>query len=334
MNGEQVETKNKRSEAREEMPSPSSPQRQLSPVGKHSVDTERNSPLAPHPSQHTLAAEINLSGVGLHSGVNTHVRVLPAAADQGRYFVRVDLPEQPIIPAKVEAVSQTVLSTQLGFGTSIVGTVEHLLAALAGSGVDNARIEIDGTEVPLLDGSAALWVDAITKVGLVPQSLPQVVLELHSPIWVHQGDAFVAAIPAPQIRFTYGIDFDLPAIGNQWHSWSPFSQPATDITPSSSFSEEIAPARTFGIASQIESLRQKGLIKGGTLDNALVCGSQGWLNPPLRFANEPARHKILDLVGDLSLLGTFPTAHFFAYKASHNLHIQLAQKILDSRLKI
>jgi UDP-3-O-[3-hydroxymyristoyl] N-acetylglucosamine deacetylase len=295
------------------------------------LSSPHSSLLAPRSSQHTLAAEINLSGVGLHSGVNTHVRLLPAAAHEGRYFVRVDLPEQPIIPAKVEAVSQTVLSTQLGFGTSIVGTVEHLLAALAGSGVDNARIEIDGKEVPLLDGSAKLWVEAIASVGLVPQSVPRVVPQLGEPVWVYQGDAFVAAMPAPELRFTYGIDFGLPAIGNQWHSWSPFIQPATDTTPSSSFSEEIAPARTFGIASQIESLRQKGLIKGGTLDNALVCGSQGWLNPPLRFANEPARHKILDLVGDLSLLGIFPTAHFIAYKASHNLHIQLAQKILDSR---
>ena len=287
-------------------------------------------PPAPSPSQHTLAAQINLSGVGLHSGVKTHVRVLPAAANQGRYFVRVDLPEQPIIPATVEAVGQTVLSTELKFGEASVRTVEHLLAALAGSGVDNARIEIDGQEAPLLDGSAARWVEAIAKVGLVPQSLPRVVPQLKSPIWVYQGDAFVAAIPAPQIRFTYGIDFDLPAIGNQWHSWSPLLQSTTD-TPCSSFREEIAPARTFGLAHQIESLRHSGLIKGGTLDNALVCSSQGWLNPPLRFANEPARHKILDLVGDLSLLGTFPLAHFFAYKASHNLHIQLAQKILDSR---
>ncbi len=306
----------------------------------HSLPSNPSSPslqqIAPSPSfQHTLAAEINLSGVGLHSGVNTHVRLLPAPANKGRYFVRVDLPGQPIIPAKVEAVSQTVLSTQLGFGSSSVGTVEHLLAALAGSGVDNARIEIDGQEVPLLDGSAALWVEAIATVGLVPQSIPRLVPQLEQPVYVYQGDAFVAAIPAPLLRFTYGIDFDLPAIGNQWHSWSPFIQPTkADVTPSSSFPHEIAPARTFGLAHQIESLRHKGLIKGGTLDNALVCGSQGWLNPPLRFANEPARHKILDLVGDLSLLGTFPTAHFFAYKASHNLHIQLAQKILDSRLEI
>ncbi len=288
--------------------------------------------LAPHPSlvQHTLAAEISQSGVGLHSGVNTHVRVLPAAAGQGRYFVRVDLPEQPIIPARVAAVSQTVLSTQLGFGEACVRTVEHLLAALAGMGVDNARIEIDGPEVPLLDGSAQMWVEVIAQAGLESQSARRVEQQLQSPVSVYQGDAFVAAIPAPETRFTYGIDFKFQAIGNQWHSWSP-EHSSRDIN-SSTFALEIAPARTFGLADQIEYLRQQGLIKGGTLENALVCGPEGWLNPPLRFANEPARHKILDLVGDLSLLGAFPIAHFFAYKASHTLHIQLAQ-LLEQRME-
>lgn len=274
--------------------------------------------------QQTLAAEIVKSGVGLHTGLGVKVRVLPARAQQGRYFVRTDLPSTPQIPARVEAVSQTVLSTQLSQGEACVRTVEHLLAALAAMGVDNARIEIDGPEVPLLDGSALMWVEAIASVGLVSQSVvtPSHTV-LHEPIWVYQGDAFVAALPAPATRFTYGIDFDTPAIGNQWYSWSPM--------PSLSFREEIAPARTFGLAHQINALREKGLIKGGSLDNALVCGPQGWLNPPLRFANEPVRHKILDLVGDLSLLGEIPLAHFFAYKASHNLHIQLAQKILDCR---
>lgn len=279
--------------------------------------------------QHTLAAEISQSGVGLHSGASTHIRLLPAAVGQGRYFVRVDLPNIPTIPARVEAVSQTVLSTQLGKGEACVRTVEHLLAALAGMGVDNAQIEIDGPEVPLLDGSAQVWVDAIAQVGLVSQSMPRVVPQLVEPIWVYQDDAFAAALPAPETRFTYGIDFDLPAIGNQWHSWSQVV--GEDSKPSPTFREEIAPARTFGLAHQIDQLRQQGLIKGGSLDNALVCGSQGWLNPPLRFANEPVRHKILDLVGDLSLLGNFPNAHFFAYKASHSLHVQLAQRILDSK---
>ncbi|MDZ8259235.1 UDP-3-O-acyl-N-acetylglucosamine deacetylase [Nostoc sp. ChiQUE01b] len=277
--------------------------------------------------QHTLAAQITQIGVGLHSGVNTQVRILPAEAGSGRYFVRVDLPDLPIIPAQVAAVSHTVLSTQLGKGEVYVRTVEHLLAALSSMGVDNARIEIDGPEVPLLDGSASVWTANIAQVGLVSQLVNnQVSLAITEPIWVYQGDAFVCALPAPETRFSYGIDFDLPAIGNQWYSWSLNDQLGK---ASASFATEIAPARTFGLLHQIEHLQKTGLIKGGSLDNALVCGPEGWLNPPLRFANEPVRHKILDLVGDLSLLGTFPRAHFLAYKASHNLHIQLAQRILD-----
>ena len=305
-------------------------------------------------AKYTLDSTFERSGIGLHSGILTTVRVLPAVAGQGRYFVRVDLPGSPVIPARVDAVYETRLSTELRLLTNSsqsalndetterqasVRTVEHLLAALAGSGVDDARIEIDGPEVPLLDGSAKSWVEAIAEAGLVtggegntsenPANFsPEFtgVLEatsskvvLHKPIWVYQEDAFVAALPAPVTRFTYGIDFDLPAIGKQWYSWTPEQE---------SFAEAIAPARTFGLAHQIEHLRQAGLIKGGSLENALVCDDSGWLNPPLRFSNEPVRHKLLDLVGDLSLLGNFPVAHFLAYKASHNLHIQLAKELV------
>jgi UDP-3-O-[3-hydroxymyristoyl] N-acetylglucosamine deacetylase len=278
--------------------------------------------------QHTLAGEITQTGVGLHSGVKTQVRILPAPAGSGRFFVRVDLPGSPIIPAQIAAVSQTVLSTQLGKNEVCVRTVEHLLAALAAMGVDNVKIEIDGPEIPLLDGSAEIWCQKIAEVGLVSQKLVKITtpLIITEPIWIYEGDAFVCALPAPETRFSYGIDFNLPAIGNQWHSFLM----STDLEKSSAdFVSEIAPARTFGLEHQIELMQKSGLIKGGSLDNALVCGSQGWLNPPLRFANEPVRHKILDLVGDLSLLGNFPIAHFLAYKASHNLHIQLAKKILE-----
>ncbi|MBD2137097.1 UDP-3-O-acyl-N-acetylglucosamine deacetylase [Anabaena sp. FACHB-1237] len=270
--------------------------------------------------QFTLSEEIIQTGVGLHSGVHTKVRILPADVGCGRYFVRVDLPNTPIIPAQVAAVNQTTLSTQLGKDNVSVRTVEHLLASLAALGVNNARIEIDGHEVPLLDGSAQIWTQSILNAGLIPQHTTehQPSVNISEPIWIYQDDAFVAVLPALETRFTYGIDFDLPAIGNQWYSWPLHGD----------FTTEIAPARTFGLEHQIEYLQKSGLIKGGSLDNALVCGQKGWLNPPLRFANEPVRHKILDLVGDLSLLGVFPVAHFLAYKASHNLHIQLAQKIM------
>ena len=256
------------------------------------------------------------------------MRVLPAQRGEGRYFVRIDLPEQPVIPARVEAVRQTTLSTELADDTASVRTVEHLLAALAGSGIRDACIEIDGSEVPLLDGSAKEWIEAIAQAEMMVEAAaiaPDPAFVLSEAIWIRQGDAFVAALPSSELRFTYGIDFAYTAIGNQWYSWNPAVE---------SFAEAIAPARTFGFADQIEQLQQAGLIRGGSLDNALVCSDRGWLNPPLRFANEPVRHKLLDLVGDLSLLGSFPQAHFLAYKASHKLHVELAQAIskLNSEL--
>ena len=265
----------------------------------------------------TLKREFELSGVGLHLGVDTTVRVMPANLGSGRYFVRVDLPGKPIIPAKVTAVGQTTLSTELTANEAKVRTVEHLLASLAANGVDDARIEIDREEVPLLDGSAKNWCEAIASVGVTESNAGEV-KAITEPIWIREKDIFVAALPAPETRFTYGIDFPYQAIGNQWYSWSP---------DRANFNTEVAPARTFGFAEQIEQLQQAGLIKGGSLENALVCSDSGWVNPPLRFTNEPARHKLLDLVGDMSLLGQIPTAHYIAYKASHKLHTQLAAEI-------
>ena len=268
-----------------------------------------------------LKNPFELSGVGLHSGETTTVKVIPGEVGQGRHFVRIDLPDNPIIPANITTVSQTTLSTELAVAEAKVRTVEHLLAALSASGIDDARIEIDGAEVPLLDGSAKLWTEAIAKSGIEQSSKqPQNLPGLESPVWIRENDAFVAAIPASETRFTYGIDFSYKAIANQWHSW----HPATE-----DFATEIAPARTFGFAEQIEQLQKAGLIKGGSLDNALVCSETGWVNPPLRFTNEPARHKLLDLVGDMSLLGSFPPIHFLAYKGSHKLHIQLARQLLN-----
>ncbi len=270
-------------------------------------------------SASNTGAAIKLNGIGLHSGVQTNVRIIPAPVGTGRCFRRVDLPNEPLIPAQVAAVNTTTLSTELKAGNATVRTVEHLLASLAALGIDDAYIEIDGAEVPLLDGSAQLWVEAILAAGWscadTDLRTGRAVTEA---IWLHQDDQFVAALPSPALRFTYGIDFDLKPIGNQWYSWQPGQE---------SFAEAIAPARTFGLAHQIEQLRQAGLIKGGSLDNALVCDQEKWLNPPLRFPNEPVRHKLLDLIGDLSLLGSFPQAHFIAYKASHDLHTKLAQQL-------
>jgi UDP-3-O-[3-hydroxymyristoyl] N-acetylglucosamine deacetylase len=267
--------------------------------------------------QHTLQSAVRQSGVGLHTGQQVSVAIHPAPINVGRYFVRTDLPSGPVtIPAHIDALHQTVLSTELMAEGVAIRTVEHLLAALAGLGIDNARIEVDGPEIPLLDGSARTWVQQISIAGWSSQPCLRSVNVLDSPVTVHRGEAFVAAIPAERRRFTYGIDFSNPAIGQQWQS-----------ILETEFVTEIASARTFGFAEEVEKLRAGGLIKGGSLENALVCSDEGWLNPPLRYINEPVRHKLLDLMGDLSLLGSVPKAHFFAYKASHALHTQLVHHL-------
>lgn len=266
--------------------------------------------------QHTLAAPQHWSGVGLHSGHEVSVTLQPAPANSGRCFVRVDLPQHPKIPARIDHVQSTQLATELVGAGASVRTVEHLLAALAIAGVDNVVIEVSGAEVPVLDGSAQPWLDGILAVGLAAQEAQRPCGALREPITLYEGDAFVSAVPAPATRVSYGIDFAYAAIGRQWCSFSP-----------AELATEIAPARTFGFAEQVEYLRAQGLIQGGSLDNALVCSATGWLNPPLRFADEPVRHKLLDFWGDLALLGVPPTAHYVAYKASHHLHTQLARAI-------
>lgn len=281
--------------------------------------------------QKTLGAIATANGVGLHLGQQTTVRLLPADTDEGRYFVRTDLTGSNESTERIEAavtrVVATQLSTELGIegdtegSAATVRTVEHLLSALVALEIDNARIEIDGPELPLLDGSAKEWMAVLAPAGTQTQStLRNSRSAVAEPVSVRSGDAFVTAFPSSELRFSYGIDFDLAAIGNQWHSWSPTQ---------GDFAADIAPARTFGLAHQIDYLRSQGLIKGGSLENALVCGQEGWLNPPLRFDNEPARHKLLDLIGDLSLLGDIPQAHYVAYKASHALHVALAEKLVE-----
>ncbi len=267
--------------------------------------------------QGTLGSAIALTGVGLHSGLEVTVELCPAPDAAGRYFVRVDLPEQPRIPAQAAYVRTTQLSTELAQAAASVRTVEHLLAALAMTGVDNVEIRINGPEVPLLDGSAQAWVAAIRSVGVQVQSPRPSLPSLLAPIIVQEQDSFALALPADTTRLTYGIDFtDYPAIGQQW-----FSCGLAELT------QEIAPARTFGLAEQVSHLQAAGLIKGGSLENALVCSQAGWVNPPLRFADEPVRHKIMDFWGDLALLGMPPRAHYVAYKASHTLHTRLAQAL-------
>lgn len=271
--------------------------------------------------QQTIASPFSLSGIGLHSGEQVSVTVSPAPIDSGRYFIY----EKAKIPANISVVSASQLSTELRQNGTGVRTVEHLLSALFGMGVHNACITLDRPELPILDGSALPWVEAIAQVGIEPQVEGDRLIPLTETVTVQKGDSFVTAIPADTLRFTYGIEFPTKAIGEQWFSWSPA---ITDF--SAKFALEIAPARTFTLAAYIEQARAAGLIKGGSLENAIVCDGDRWVNPPLRFDNEPCRHKLLDLIGDISLLGFLPRAHILAYKASHNLHAEFAIALAKS----
>lgn len=268
---------------------------------------------ADYAGEHTIAAEVELCGVGLHSGAPCRLRLLPSV--QPGYRVGwLDQPAVAALPLSPHQVCDSTLCTALQLGDRRLATVEHLLAALAGTGVSRVEIRVQGPEVPLLDGSALPWVEAIASAGLraLPGQSPR--LELRRPLTVHAGGGFVVALPAADLQLGAAIEFAEPAIGRQVFSLA--------LTPAS-FVAEIAPARTFGLRSQVEQLRAAGLIQGGALDNALVCDGAQWLNPPLRYGDEPVRHKILDLLGDLALVG-LPRAQVFTFRGSHRLHTALA----------
>ena len=264
----------------------------------------------------TLAAAVERSGVGLHSGLPCRVRLAPSALP-GYRVGWLDAPELPVRRLEPSQVCDTRLCTALQLGERQLSTVEHLLAALAGTGVSQAEIWVEGGEIPLLDGSALPWVEAIAEAGLtalgerLEPSLPE------QPLTVRQGAGFVTAFAAEERRLAAAVEFPQAAIGRQLFSLT--------LTPVS-FVREIAPARTFGFREQVEQLRQAGLIRGGALDNALVCDGDRWLNPPLRFEDEPVRHKLLDLLGDLALAG-LPRAQVFAYRGSHGLHTAMARAL-------
>lgn len=283
--------------------------------------------------QQTLAAAVSRSGVGLHSGGRATATLLPARAGEGRYFV-VEGEETRVAAEVGNSEAQSPLCTTLRRGGARVRTVEHLLSAMEALGVDNCRVEVTGgDEIPLLDGSSQEWVEAIRGAGLCPaedtsgQKLEKLAPKIHEPVYLRRDDCFVAAFPSSQIHITYGIDFPkAQAIGCQWF---------TTFLDANIYSSKIAPARTFCIFEEVEKMRAAGLIKGGSLENAMVCSmAGGWLNPPLRFEDEPCRHKILDLIGDFSLLGQngnqgFPIAHVVAYMAGHALHTNFLRHLSE-----
>ena len=266
----------------------------------------------------TLAGSACRSGIGLHSG--DEVAVLLHPWPEAGVWVSWSGDAQPPVRLQPSQVRDSQLCTTLELGERRLATVEHLLAALAGCGLTHVHLEVDGREVPLLDGSAQGWVEAIAEAGISPAATPAArrpVLE--GPVALHRGNSVITATPADQFTLVGVIDFPQPAIGRQ--QWT------VALTPER-FVAEIAPARTFGFREQVEQLRAAGLIQGGALDNALVCDGDHWVNPPLRFADEPVRHKLLDLIGDLALVG-FPRAQVLVYRGSHGLHTDLAAALAD-----
>jgi UDP-3-O-[3-hydroxymyristoyl] N-acetylglucosamine deacetylase len=267
----------------------------------------------------TLAAAVERSGVGLHSGATARLRLEPF--EQAGYWVAwLDDPSLAPMRLHPEQVCETQLCTALQLDQRRLATVEHLLAALAGVGITSALLLVDGPEIPLMDGSAQPWVEAIAEVGLQSLGVRPQPLLLQAPITLQQGQSFATALPSDRLRVSAAIEFSQAAIGRQLFS--------LELTPQA-FVEQIAPARTFGFKHQVEQLLAAGLIKGGALDNALVCDGDGWVNPPLRFADEPVRHKLLDLLGDLALAG-LPQAQVFAFRGSHGLHTALASALVSS----
>ncbi len=269
----------------------------------------------------TLAAPVECSGVGLHSGGLSRVRLEPSE-EPGFRVGWLDAPQQPLQLLQPSQVCETQLCTALKLDQRRLATVEHLLAALAGVGLTAVTLLVEGDEIPLLDGSAQPWVEAIAEAGLQGLGSRPVPEPLSRPITLQQGQSFVTALPSDRLRLAAAIEFPQAAIGRQFFS--------LELTPEA-FVRDIAPARTFGFREQVEQLRAAGLIQGGALDNALVCDGDHWLNPPLRFADEPVRHKLLDLLGDLALAG-LPQAQVFAFRGSHGLHTALAAALTSSSL--
>ncbi|MDJ0851246.1 MAG: UDP-3-O-acyl-N-acetylglucosamine deacetylase [Myxococcota bacterium] len=268
--------------------------------------------------RHTLARAIPVEGVGLHGGRRARVTLHPAAPGAGLVFALG--PEQVPVPATADHVVSTRSATTLGWGSARLATVEHLLAALLALAIDDARIEVDGEELPALDGCAAEWVRLLRGAGRVPQSLARDPLRLRRSLELSEGTARIRAEPAPALRITCAIDFPHPALGSQ--------RVHVDALDPETFAREIAPARTFGFARDAETMRRAGLAAGVDLDNTVVFDDEKPLNPGgLRWPDEPCRHKALDLIGDLALLGRPLEAHVTVERGTHALHLALVRAL-------
>jgi len=267
----------------------------------------------------TLKRDVGCTGIGLHSGRLVRLRLRPAPPDHGIRFLRRDVGVE--IPATLAFLSRQDHATTLSRDGVSIDTVEHLLSALYALGVDDALIEVDGPEIPILDGSAAPFVILIHEVGLRPHRVPRQYLKVLKPVEVVRGGKRARLVPSEHFEVAYTIGFDHPLLRHQALSLR--------ITPET-FAEGLAPARTFGFLREVETLRRNGLALGGSLENAVVIGESGVLNNKLRFEDEFVRHKMLDAVGDLALLGHPIVGRLEAVKAGHALHAAVAQKLLET----
>jgi len=297
-------------------------------------------------SQRTVKRPASYSGVGLHTGNRTSITFKPAPADHGITFVRTDLENSPEIPADIDHVVDITRGTSLGKGNVRLWTVEHVLAALAGLELDNLVVELDSNEPPVGDGSSLPFVQTILKAGIQEQDAPKNYLEIETPVFYSEKDKGIdiIALPSDDLRITFMVDYRNPALGTQYTFLESLEK---------EFVEEFAPARTFSFLHEVEMLKDQGLIKGGALDNAIVIcdvdmkkeemerlrkkfnlkdevfvGKTGILNDvPLRFYNEPVRHKALDLLGDLYLIGVPLKTHVMAARSGHSANVALVKKI-------
>jgi UDP-3-O-[3-hydroxymyristoyl] N-acetylglucosamine deacetylase len=268
--------------------------------------------------QRTLAQPIEVSGVGLHTGFPSRMRLEPAPANTGIVFRRSDL-NYFRIPAVKQFVSKVSYATSLMKQGVLIATVEHLLSAIHGTGIDNLLVDVSTMEIPILDGSALPFAELLESAGIVELDSPREYIRLLQTLRVESDDKWIEAEPHDGLSIHYSIEFNHPMIGYQEYRYE---------LDRSTYRTEICPARTFGFYEELDTLKKAGLIRGGSLDNAVVLSRTGLLNPGLRFGDEFVRHKILDLIGDIALVGRPLLAKIRAHRAGHALHFSLSNQIL------
>ncbi len=270
--------------------------------------------------QRTLERPVRCEGIGLHTGQRVALTIYPAPANRGVIFRRTDLPGAPEIAARPERVVNTQNATTIAKDGVSVRTIEHLMSALSGMGVDNVQVDLTGGEVPVLDGSAAPFIELLQRAGLRRQFAPKTFLKVRQPIMVEIGTRSLRIVPSQRLKVIYTMCFDHPLLGEQTTAMEMSRE---------RYVREVAPSRTYGFLRDMDMLARLGLAKGGSPENALVIGEEGVLNGPLRFPDELVRHKILDLLGDLYLLGKPLVGTIIAHGAGHQLHVQLVRRIQE-----